>query len=54
MPKRLRYIALAIALIAAAMWMKHERDVADCNKAGGDWDAAAATCVKPSAPARPA
>ena len=50
MPKRLRYMALAIAMVAALMWMKHEKDAGDCRKAGGQWDNAANACV-PAAPA---
>ncbi|MFC5511406.1 hypothetical protein ACFPOU_09755 [Massilia jejuensis] len=55
MPKRLRYMVLAIAIVAALMWMKHERDADACRKAGGQWDDAASACV-PAAPAggRPA
>lgn len=50
MPKRLRYMALAIAIVAALMWMKHERDADDCRKGGGQWDNAESACV-PAAPA---
>ena len=50
MPKLLRYAALAIALIAAFMWMKHERAADACRKSGGQWDGAANACV-PVAPA---
>ncbi len=50
MPKLLRYAALAIALLAAFMWMKQEKDAEACSKAGGSWDAAAKSCV----PAEPA
>lgn len=50
MPKRLRYVALAIALVAAVMWMKHERDVDACKGNGGRWDSSANACV-PGAPA---
>jgi hypothetical protein len=50
LPKLLRYAALAIALIAALMWMKHERDVDSCLDNGGRWDDAANACV-PAAPA---
>lgn len=50
MPKRLRYMALAIAIIAALMWMKSESDADDCREAGGEWDNRANACV-PAAPA---
>lgn len=50
MPKRLRYIALAIALVAALMWMKSEDDANACRKDGGQWDSRANACV-PSVPA---
>jgi hypothetical protein len=50
MPKLLRYAALAIAFIAAFMWMKHERAADACRKTGGQWDGAASACV-PAAPA---
>jgi hypothetical protein len=50
MPKLLRYAALAIALIAAVMWMRHERAADACRKSGGQWDGAANACV-PAAPA---
>lgn len=50
MPKLLRYAFLAIALIAAVLWMKHENDVDACNEAGGNWDNATKACV-PVAPA---
>ena len=50
MPKRLRYMALAIAIVAALMWMKHERDADACREAGGQWDSTANACV-PAAPA---
>lgn len=53
MPKLLRYAALAIALIAALMWMRHERAAEACRKSGGQWDGAANNCV-PAAPAAPA
>jgi hypothetical protein len=43
-------MALAIAIVAALMWMKHERDADACRKAGGQWDGAASACV-PTAPA---
>ncbi|MEW6371098.1 MAG: hypothetical protein AB1584_09190 [Pseudomonadota bacterium] len=46
MPKLLRYAALAIALIAALMWMKHESDVRDCEEAGGRWDNGLGECVR--------
>lgn len=46
MPKLLRYAALAIALLAAVMWMKHEQQAEACRKAGGSWDGAANTCVQ--------
>lgn len=49
MPKRLRYAALAIALVAALMWMKHESDVRDCAEAGGRWDNGLGECVRPPA-----
>ncbi|QNA90424.1 hypothetical protein G4G28_21495 [Massilia sp. Dwa41.01b] len=49
MPKLLRYAALAIALIAALMWMKHENDAKACREAGGNWDSEANTCVRPPA-----
>jgi hypothetical protein len=45
MPKLLRYAALAIALIAAVLWMKHEKESDACSKAGGNWDNATKTCV---------
>ena len=45
MPKRLRYMALAIAIIAALMWMKHEKDAEACREAGGSWDSTASACV---------
>ena len=45
MPKLLRYAALAIALIAAVLWMKHEKESDACSKAGGNWNSAAKTCV---------
>ncbi|MFC4930481.1 hypothetical protein [Massilia sp. GCM10023247] len=45
MPKLLRYAALAIALLAAVMWAKHEQRAGACRKAGGSWDGAAKTCV---------
>jgi hypothetical protein len=50
MPKLLRYAALAIALIAAFMWMRHERAADTCRKGGGQWDGAANACL-PAAPA---
>jgi hypothetical protein len=50
MPKLLRYAALAIALIAALMWMRHERAADSCREAGGQWDGAANACL-PAAPA---
>ena len=50
MPKRLRYMALAIALVAAVMWMKSESDANACREAGGQWDSRANACV-PAAPA---
>jgi hypothetical protein len=50
MPKLLRYAALAIALLAAFMWMKSEKDANACREAGGSWDSRASTCV-PAAPA---
>ncbi|MFC5461200.1 hypothetical protein [Massilia niabensis] len=50
MPKRLRYMALAIAIVAALMWMKSERDANACRKAGGQWDSRANACVAPVAP----
>ena len=50
MPKRLRYMALAIAIVAALMWMKHERDADTCRESGGQWDSSANSCV-PAAPA---
>ena len=46
MPKLLRYAALAIALVAALMWMKHESDVSDCAEAGGRWDNGLGECVR--------
>lgn len=46
MPKLLRYAALVIALLAAVMWMKHEKDAEACREAGGNWDAAANDCVQ--------
>ncbi len=46
MPKRLRYVALAIALVAALMWMKHEIDVDRCLDAGGRWDNGLGECVQ--------
>lgn len=50
MPKLLRYVALAIALIAALMWMRHESKVRDCAEAGGRWDNGLGECVRaPSA-----
>ncbi|MDB5746532.1 MAG: hypothetical protein JWP72_1380 [Massilia sp.] len=52
MPKLLRYAALVIALLAAVMWMKHEKDAEACRKAGGSWDSAANACV-PAARATP-
>ena len=46
MPKLLRYAALAIALLAAVMWMQHEKQAEACRKAGGSWDGASNTCVQ--------
>jgi hypothetical protein len=46
MPKLLRYAALAIALLAAVLWMKHENEVDACSKAGGNWDSATKACVR--------
>lgn len=46
MPKLLRYAALAIALVAALMWMKHESDVRECEEAGGRWDTGLGGCVQ--------
>jgi hypothetical protein len=51
MPKLLRYAALAIAFVAAFMWMKHERAADACRKAGGQWDGAANTCAPAAAAA---
>ena len=46
MPTLLRYAALAIALLAAVMWMQHEKQAEACRKAGGSWDGAAKACVQ--------
>ena len=51
MPKLLRYAALAIALIAAFMWMRHEKAADACRKSGGQWDAGASACVPAASPA---
>jgi hypothetical protein len=51
MPKLLRYAALAIALIAVLMWMRHERAADTCRKTGGQWDGAASACVPAAPPA---
>jgi hypothetical protein len=55
MPKLLRYAALAIAFLAAFMWMKHERAADACRKAGGQWGGAANTCAAaaPASGSRP-
>jgi hypothetical protein len=45
MPKLLRYAALAIAFIAAFMWMTHERHLDSCLDNGGRWDTATNACV---------
>jgi len=46
MPKLLRYAALAIALIAALIWMRHEAAVDSCLDAGGRWDNGLGECVQ--------
>ena len=46
MPKLLRYAALAIALIAALMWMRHEKIIASCADSGGRWDSGLGECVR--------
>jgi hypothetical protein len=38
-------MALAIAIVAALMWMKHEHDADTCRKSGGQWDNAASACI---------
>jgi hypothetical protein len=38
-------MALAIAIVAALMWMKHEHDADTCRKSGGQWDSSENTCV---------
>ncbi|MCC2960952.1 hypothetical protein LK540_11010 [Massilia sp. IC2-278] len=53
MPKLLRYVALAIALIAALMWMRHEAKVDSCLDAGGRWDNGLGECIQPYTPGTP-
>lgn len=53
MPKLLRYAALAIALIAALMWLRHEAKVDSCLDASGRWDNGLGECIQPYTPGTP-